>query len=308
MRADRVGSLITTRLSPPEAIVGNGRWSTRFILGRASCTCGNSRRARRNTSDDSVDGARERIADYTVILMATPILAPEKEPTLHVMLTAILRIYMRLYHRMDVEIHPESPKKAPYIALTSHFSMLDPLALIAMDPFTPKSTTVCKASLFDLQVLGGIMRSRGIVPVSRDGRDIGPLRNLLSALKYNRGICLAAEGRRSRTGRLGPINRVVVKLAARAARGGIPVFPVAVIGTFESLPPGSRWPRPRKLSGVVGKPIDLQRWKTGGKGEQDLAELARVLQESIAALLPSDNRPAADTPALALPAIDNFDA
>jgi 1-acyl-sn-glycerol-3-phosphate acyltransferase len=239
--------------------------------------------------------------------MATPVLMPEKEPIPFVTLRALVGAYFRLYHRMEVDIHPEAPMRGPFIALTSHFSNLDTAALFAVDPYTPKTTSVVKASLFEKPVIGSIMRARALVPVSREGRDVGPLRNLLHVLKSNRGMCLAAEGRRSRTGRLGPINKVVVKLAARAAREEIPVFPVAANGTFESLPTGARWPRPRKIHVIISRPIDLSRWKNGGKSEEDIADLAKLLQDSIAGLLPPERRPSADTPALAPSGGNTFD-
>ena len=231
--------------------------------------------------------------------MATPVLTPKKEPIVYLVVRAIAGVYMRLYHRMEVDFHPEAPKEPPYIALTSHFSNLDTVALFVIDPYSPKTTTAVKASLFKIPVLGGLLRSRGMIPVSRDGRDVAPLRNLLRVLRSKRGICLAAEGQRSRTGRLGPLNKVVVKLAARAARAGMPVFPVAIAGAYESLPAGALWPRPRKIRVTLHRSIDLRRWKDRCQSEEDIADLAKLLQDSIAELLPPDRRPAPDTPPLA---------
>ena len=225
-------------------------------------------------------------------------LTPEKDPLAYVLVRAVVNAYMHIYHRMEVYVHPEAPKTGPFIALTSHFSILDTVALFALDPYNPKTTSVVKASMFEIPMLGRFMRARAMVPVSRHGRDIGPLRTLLQVLHSERGICLAAEGRRSRTGRLGPINKVVVRLVARSVREGIPVFPVAVNGTFEALPTGSRWPRPRKIQAFIGKSIDLEPWRGMGRSKEDVLSLAKVLQSSIANLLPPERRPAANTPVL----------
>lgn len=231
--------------------------------------------------------------------MAAPVLTPKKEPFYYLAVRAVLGAYMRLYHRMEVEFHPEAPKEPPYIALTSHFSYLDTVALFVMDPYKPKTVTAMKASIFKIPIIGALMRARGMIPVTRDGRDVAPLRNLLHVLRSKRGICIAAEGRRSRTGRLGPLNSVVVKLAARAARAGMPVFPVAVVGAYESMSPHMLWPRPRKIRVIVHRSIDLRRWKDRGQSEQDLEDLAKLLQDSIAEILPPERRPAPGTPALA---------
>ena len=53
--------------------------------------------------------------------------------------------------------------------------------------------------------------------------------------------------------------------------------------------------------------IDLSRWKNGGKSEEDIADLAKLLQDSIAGLLPPERRPSADTPALAPSGGNTFD-
>ncbi len=206
---------------------------------------------------------------------------------------------MRLYHRMEVDLAPDLPDRAPIMALTSHFSILDTIALYVADPYSPDTTTVVKDSLMKIPVISVIVRARGLVPVSRDGRDIGPLRNLLRVMKSGRGICLAAEGQRSRTGRLGPLNKVVVKLALRAARDGIPILPVAQIGTYEALPVGAVFPRPVKVRVVVGSPIDVDEWADGVSNDETLEALARRIQGSIAGLLPPERRPAEQTPAMA---------
>jgi 1-acyl-sn-glycerol-3-phosphate acyltransferase len=120
--------------------------------------------------------------------------------------------------------------------------------------------------------------------VARDGQDTAALRALLSALRRGRVVGMAAEGRRSRSGRLGEVHPVLARLAVRA---GVPVVPVGIGGSFEALPPGAWLPRRRPIRIRVGAPLRFDRETSG-----EVA--AGRIREAIAALLPPEQRPSPD--------------
>jgi len=212
---------------------------------------------------------------------------------------ALFRAYLRAYHGFSVRIEDRVPERGAFLALTSHFSILDTIALMAADPFKPLTVAVVKESLMDAPVIGGVLRAWGMIPVSRRRRDVAALREVLEVWGQERGVCIAAQGMRSRSGRLGPMNRVLVRLAVHAARRGVPVFPVVEIGTFEALPPGRWFPARHPISVVISNPLDLMRWSGDEAEEADLEALASLIQSRIAGLLPPERRPLPGTPALA---------
>jgi 1-acyl-sn-glycerol-3-phosphate acyltransferase len=105
---------------------------------------------------------------------------------------------------------------------------------------------------------------------------------MLGILKAGGVMAIAAEGRRTRSGRLESINLVLARIAAAA---DVPIVPLGIRGSFEALPPGALFPRPRAIKVRVGKPFRFAR----GTSAQDAAERIRV---EIAALLPAAMQPA----------------
>ena len=66
------------------------------------------------------------------------------------------------------------------------------------------------------------------------------------------------EGTRSPDGRL---YRGKTGVARMALEAGVPVIPVAMIGTFEIQPPGQVIPKIKRVGVQIGKPIDFSRYE-----------------------------------------------
>jgi 1-acyl-sn-glycerol-3-phosphate acyltransferase len=204
------------------------------------------------------------------------------EPLLRRAVKKVVRAYMRLWHdlRFEGEGLGHLPEKGPALVLVNHVSTLDVFAMVAVDPY-PDSIGVAKASLFKIAPLRPLLRCWGAIPVARRGTDSSAIRALLKALDQGRIIAIAAEGTRSRTGRLQPINPVLARIAARA---DVPIIPVGVIGSFDALPPGAWLPRRAPVTVRVGKPFRIP----PGTSDKDAAQ---CVFDAIAALLPASQLP-----------------
>ena len=208
-----------------------------------------------------------------------PTLSPTKA-LLRRAVEAILRLYMRCWHRLEVQGRHYLPAAGPALVLVNHTSVLDVIALAAANPY-PHATSVIKAPAFRLPLMEHVLDAWGAIPVARDGQDVAGARALLATLRSGRVVGIAAEGRRSRTGRLLPVNPVLARIAARSQ---VPVVPVGITGSYRALPPGARLPRPRKIVLRVGPPFQMPR-------STPPEDAARQIQAAIAALLPPDLRP-----------------
>jgi 1-acyl-sn-glycerol-3-phosphate acyltransferase len=196
---------------------------------------------------------------------------------------AILGVYMKLYHRLELRGAELLPPGGPAIVLVNHASLLDVPALMVLDPY-PNTVLIAKASLFNVPLVAWLLGEWGAIPVERQGRDSSGVRALLKALHEGRVLAVAAEGRRTRSGRLQPINAVLAKIAASA---DVPLVPVGISGSFEALPPGAKLPRPRKIVVQVGAPFRIDRGT-------DTAAAARRIRSAIAVLLPPEQQPLAE--------------
>jgi 1-acyl-sn-glycerol-3-phosphate acyltransferase len=205
------------------------------------------------------------------------------EPALRRAAQVVLRGYMRAWHRLTVEGRERLPATGPALVLANHASVLDVLALAAANPF-PGATAAIKAAMFARPGLGRVLAAWEAIPVARDGQDTAAVRALLGALRRGRVVGMAAEGRRSRDGRLGAVHPVLARVAVRA---GVPVVPLGIGGSFAALPPGAWWPRRRPIRIRVGPPL---RFPPGTSG----AAAAARIGEAIAALLPPEQRPLPD--------------
>jgi 1-acyl-sn-glycerol-3-phosphate acyltransferase len=207
---------------------------------------------------------------------------PGTEPLLRRVVKFFVRAYMRFWH--DLKFVGEGvdllPEKGPILVLCNHVSALDVFAMVAVDPY-PDSTGVAKAALFKIPPLRPLLRCWGAIPVTRTGHDSSAIRALMRALHDGKVIAIAAEGTRSRTGRLQPVNPVLARIAARA---NVPVIPVGISGSFEALPPGAWWPRRLPVTVRIGEPFEI----THGTSDQ---EAAKIIFDAIAALLPAHQLP-----------------
>jgi 1-acyl-sn-glycerol-3-phosphate acyltransferase len=203
-----------------------------------------------------------------------------RPPLLRRVVRAVLAAYMRTYHRLEQHGAKNLPPSGPLMVLVNHASLLDVPALMVLDPY-PNTVFIAKASLFDVPFVGWLIRQWGAIAVERQGRDSTGVRTLLKALHDGKVLAVAAEGRRTRTGRLEAINPVLARISASVE---VPLVPVGIGGSFEALPPGAKFPRPRKVVVRVGPPFQIARGTSP-------AEAARRIQDRIAALLPHEQQP-----------------
>jgi len=194
---------------------------------------------------------------------------------------SVVWLYLRLVHRFAVVGVEYVPTSGPFVGVSNHTSLLDPIILLAAFPQT-KGFIPAKQSLFTIPLLADLLRAGGAVPVRRDRSDIDTARLLLRSLRVGVPVGITAEGTRSRNGQLQPFLPQVGKIALVA---NVPVVPLAIVGSFEALPPGAWLPRPKPITVLFGQAID-PRTAVAGVPEADRpARLADLLHAAVAALI-----------------------
>jgi 1-acyl-sn-glycerol-3-phosphate acyltransferase len=163
----------------------------------------------------------------------------------------------RLAFWPTIEGREHVPRRGPVILAANHLSFVDSFVIPLLAP-RPVSF-LAKAEYFQQPGLKGWLTSTfftaiGAVPVQR-GAHRGAqaaLDQALEVLAEGRAFGIHPEGSRSRDGRL---YRGRTGVAWLALASGVPVVPVAVLGTDRIQPVGARLPRPGRITVRFGQPL-----------------------------------------------------
>lgn len=176
----------------------------------------------------------------------------------------------------------ENLPTGPALLIANHQSFLDPL-LIGL-PLQRPVSFLARDTLFKVPVIGWILRSTYVMPIRREVAGTESLRVSLKRLEDGYLVGIFPEGTRSRDGRLGVMKPGFIALARRAQ---VPLIPVAVSGTFEAMPRGAFFLRPRRVRVVFGAPIGVEelaafqgRGSEAGLIQLVTERLTRVLDEA----------------------------
>lgn len=190
-----------------------------------------------------------------------------------------------------VEGNEHVPTSGPFIMASNHTSLADPPILGATVGHRNGRLIhfMARHEIRRWPLIGWLADNAGVFFVRRGERDRAAQRLALKLLAEGRPIAIFPEGTRSRDGRLGTARPGVALLALRS---GVPVLPVAIIGTHRIFPGESRFPHRSPVTVRVGQAFVLGH-QPDGRLDRDalVAGTERVMGE-IATLLPPAQRPA----------------
>ena len=132
------------------------------------------------------------------------------------------------------------PLQGPLVVVANHGSHLDP-PLLGHALGRPVAF-MAKAELFQIPILGSIIRACGAYPVKRGASDREAIRTATARLEEGWAIGVFLDGTRQTDGR---VNQPRPGAALLAARSGAPLLPVAIINSHRALGAGRGWPRLR---------------------------------------------------------------
>jgi 1-acyl-sn-glycerol-3-phosphate acyltransferase len=167
------------------------------------------------------------------------------------------RVIELLDIRLDARGAEQVPSGRAYVYMSNHQSHLDIPVLYATLP-SPTIRMLAKKELFRIPFWGRGLRAAEFVEVDRSNhaRAVQSIEQAAGLVRDGVSIYLAPEGTRSRDGRIGPLKKGGFHLALGT---GAPIVPVAVQGTIDILPRGSRVMRTGRTVHVrIGAPISIE--------------------------------------------------
>ena len=161
--------------------------------------------------------------------------------------------FHKLYNRLEVKGCSHIPAKGPFILAPNHQSYIDsPLVLAGLDNRTLNN---CYFYATEDHVKGTLVRgmaSRCNVILMERRNLKNSILKMAEVLKQGKNIVIFPEGTRSRNGKVAPFKKTFAILSKELQ---VPVVPVCIKGAYESLPRGSRWPKPCKVTVEYLAPI-----------------------------------------------------
>jgi len=197
---------------------------------------------------------------------------------------ALLRTYLRTFHRLSVEGEEHLPKRLPFVLVANHSSHLDALVLASIlpaglnrlvfpiaagDTFFETRKAAAFASLF--------MNALPIWRKRCGAHSLDQLKGRLVAEPC--GYVVFPEGTRSRSGTMA---RFKPGIGMMVAGTEVPVIPCLLTGAHEAFPPHARFPRHRKVSVRIGPAMTFKEAPENRAGWESVAE---ALEDGVRTLI-----------------------
>jgi 1-acyl-sn-glycerol-3-phosphate acyltransferase len=163
------------------------------------------------------------------------------------------------WYRIQVIGAENLPKDGGVLLCTNHIHNFDPLVVGITAPRPVHF--MAKEEIFNVPVLGNVVRKCNAFPVKRGMGDREALRSGLKVLKDGHVFGLFPEGTRSKDGELG---KGLSGAGFFALRTEAAVLPCAIIGPYKGL---------GKLKIVYGKPISMNEMRETKTSADQVTEL-----------------------------------
>jgi 1-acyl-sn-glycerol-3-phosphate acyltransferase len=167
--------------------------------------------------------------------------------------------------------HLDGSRSCVYAA--NHISALDIPVLYHALPF--QFRIMAKKELFRYPFLGWHLRRSGQIPIERENAR-SSFRSLIEAsrtVQSGMPLLVFPEGGRSADGRVKPFLGGAFYVAIKA---GVPVVPMAIVGSFEAVPMNNYVIKPRPIALVIGEPISTREFSP-----REMDQLAAMTQKAV---------------------------
>lgn len=156
----------------------------------------------------------------------------------------------RVYFGLRVEGVEQVPATGGMLLAANHASYLD-IPLLGCG-IRRRLWYMGRRDLFPVPGLKWLFRGLGWIPIRPDRLDRQGFDSAIELIRSGKAVVIYPEGGRTVTGHLRHGKPGVGIIVAQTK---CPVVPVYIEGTFDAMPPGHSWPRPRRVTLRFGAPM-----------------------------------------------------
>jgi 1-acyl-sn-glycerol-3-phosphate acyltransferase len=186
------------------------------------------------------------------------------------------RLYARGYHRLDVLSPARLPARGAAIIISNHTSGLDPHLVQA--PCNRLITWMMAREYYELRFVRPILQGLGMIPVSRNGRDMSATREAMRALKDGKVLGVFPEGRIETSRELLPFQTGVALMAIKM---NVPVFATYLDGTQRGQEMPQAFFLPQRATVTFGGEVVFDRAR---EDRDALSDATEAMRQAIATL------------------------
>ncbi|NHM29108.1 lysophospholipid acyltransferase family protein [Neobacillus terrae] len=179
--------------------------------------------------------------------------------TFYTFARSVVKSILKPMYRIEIIGKERMPQSGGVLLCSNHIDNFDPLVVGVTAP-RPVSF-MAKEELFNVPVLGNIVRKCNAFPVKRGMSDREALRKGLAVLKDGNVLGLFPEGTRSKTGELG---KGLAGAGFFALRSKAAVLPCAVIGPYKTF---------GRLRVVYGNPINMDELRDRKASAEEVTDI-----------------------------------
>ncbi len=176
---------------------------------------------------------------------------------LHLAWWALVKLYLRLFHRLSITGREHLPQAPPFVMVANHSSHLDALVLSAALParLCNRAFPIAAGDHFftSAPVSAFAAVAMNALPLWRKRTRMEHLEALRARLVEQGCVyILFPEGTRARDGVM-----IAFKpgLGSVVAASDVPVVPCYIDGAFDAFPAQAKWPRPAPVTVRIGLPL-----------------------------------------------------
>ncbi|MBU8916261.1 lysophospholipid acyltransferase family protein [Neobacillus sp. 114] len=190
--------------------------------------------------------------------------------TFYTFARSVVNAIFKPWYRVETIGAENIPKEGGVLLCSNHIHNFDPI-IVGITGKRPVYF-MAKEEIFQVPVLGNIVRKCNAFPVKRGMSDREALRKGINILKDGHVLGLFPEGTRSKTGELG---KGLAGAGFFALKTNCAVVPCAILGPYKNL---------QKLKVVYGKPIQMDELRTSKASaevatELIMAEIHKLIKE-----------------------------
>ncbi len=207
--------------------------------------------------------------------VAAQYLATRNEKILWWIARTLVLGFSRLYFRVTFEGLENVPKTGAYLVCPTHRSNVDSFVVLGLTK--RRIRFLAKEEMWKLSFVHPLWDALGGIKVERGSTDRESMKLCMAALASGEPLAAYPEGTR----REGPVVEGLFDGPAyMALKAGVPIVPLGIGGSALAMGRGDKFPKPKHIHVVIGKPINNPPSdETGRKHIRALtAELATSLQ------------------------------